>query len=153
MATPSPGRGAWHPKVSLLGAGLCALSLVASTGLAGLVASPAEASALPPTGATVTITPPTAPDVFIADSGNGRILKVPAGGGAQTTVASGLNTPEGVAVDAAGDVFIADTANNSVVEVPAGGGAQTTVASGLNTPEGVAVDAAGDVFIADTANN
>ena len=93
-------------------------------------------------------------DVFIADTGNNRVVEVPAGGGAQTTVpAIGLNDPPGVGVDGAGDVFIADPNNNQVVEVPAGGGAQTTVGSGLNYPAGVAVDGAGDVFIADAGNN
>jgi len=76
------------------------------------------------------------------------------GPGAQTTVASGLSEPVGVAVDGAGDVFIAAAYNQQVVEVPAGGGAQTTVpASGLSYPYGVAVDGAGDVFIGDYSNN
>ena len=44
-------------------------------------------------------------------------MEVPAGGGAQTTVGSGLNRPSGVAVDGAGDVFIADYLANRVVEV------------------------------------
>ena len=56
-------------------------------------------------------------DVFIADTDNNRVVEVPAGGGPQITVASGLNFPAGVAVDGAGDVFIADTGNNRVVEV------------------------------------
>jgi sugar lactone lactonase YvrE len=92
-------------------------------------------------------------DVFIADSGNNRVVEVPASGGAQTTVGSGLSNPNGVAVDGAGDVFIADTGNSRVVEVRAGGGAQITVGSGLSSPNGVAVDGAGDVFIADTGNS
>jgi large repetitive protein len=92
-------------------------------------------------------------DVFIADPSNTRVVKVPAGGGPQTTVGSGLINPVGLAVDGAGNVFIADTALNSVVEVPAGGGPQTTVGSGLTNPAGVAVDGAGNVFIADSGNN
>ena len=40
------------------------------------------------------------------------MVEVPAGGGAQTTVGSGLRYPVGVAVDGAGDVFIADIGNN-----------------------------------------
>ena len=92
-------------------------------------------------------------DVFIADAGNNRVVEVPAGGGAQTTVFSGLTFPTGVAVDGAGDVFIAGNYSSQVVEVPAGGGAQTTVGSGLNRPSGVAVDGAGDVFIADYLAN
>jgi len=68
------------------------------------------------------------------------------------SIGSGLNAPQGVAVDRAGDIFIADTGNNRVVEVPAGGGPQTTVGSGLNGPQGVAVDGVGNVFITDSGN-
>ncbi len=96
---------------------------------------------------SVTIPEPQ-PNVFIADSNNDRVVEVPADGGPQTTVGTGLYYPEGVAVDAAGDVFIADTLNHRVVEVPAGGGSQVTTATGLDQPSGVAVDAAGDLFIA-----
>jgi len=41
--------------------------------------------------------------------------------GIQSTVGSGLNQLEGVAVDAAGDVFIADADNNRVLEVTPNG--------------------------------
>ena len=58
-------------------------------------------------------------DVFIADSGNNRVVEVKADG-TQTTVGSGLTGPAGVAVDRSGDVFIADYANDRVVEVKAG---------------------------------
>jgi sugar lactone lactonase YvrE len=72
---------------------------------------------------------------------------------AQLTVpASGLKSPDGVAVDGASDVFIADESNNRVVKVTPSG-VQTTIGSGLSSPDGVAVDGAGDVFIADFANN
>jgi sugar lactone lactonase YvrE len=106
-----------------------------------------------PTGTTVSVDPPPAPDVFIADGGSSRVVEVPAGGGAQTTVGSDLVYPNAVAVDAAGDVFIVDNGNSQVVKVPAGGGPQTTVGSDLNGPFGVAVDAAGNVFIADAYNS
>jgi streptogramin lyase len=68
---------------------------------------------------------------------------------------SGLDDPQGVAVDAAGDVFVLDYYNGGrVVELPADGGApQTLPFSGLNGPQNVAVDAAGDVFVADTGND
>jgi hypothetical protein len=98
------------------------------------------------------VTVDTAGDVFIADSGNNRVVEVSAGGGLQTTVGSGFLQPKGVAVDAAGDVFIADTGNNQVVEVPAGGGPHITIAK-LNQPRGVSVDAAGQVFIANTGTS
>ena len=132
-------------------------NVVASTLVAGIGNGPAMAfmpgaqvtvaSGFAPTGVAVD----AAGDVFIADDTNGQIVEVPAGGGAQKTVASGLSAPGGVAVDGAGNVFIADSGNNQVVEVPAGGGAQTTVASGLSGAAGVAVDGTGDVLIAEPA--
>ena len=63
--------------------------------------------------------------------GNSQVVKIPAGGGAQTTVGTGLSAPHGVAVDGAGDVFIADTGNQSrwwrfrPVAVPDHGGQRT----------------------------
>ena len=86
-------------------------------------------------------------DVFIADSGNNRVVEVPAGGGASITLASGLSFPSGVAVDGAGNVFIADSSNDRVVEVPAGGGSQVILYATSSTIAGVAVDGAGDLFV------
>jgi hypothetical protein len=85
-------------------------------------------------------------DIFIADPYNSRVVEIPAGGGAQTTVGTGFDFPMSVAIDGAGDVFIADAA---LWEIPAGGGTQVVVG-----PEGtgVTVDGAGDVFIADPDN-
>jgi hypothetical protein len=106
-------------------------------------------------GGLVAVAEDGAGDIFITDSYNSQVVKVPAGGGAQTTVGSGLNFPYGVAVDGAGDVFIADANNGRVVEVPAGctsAACQTTVASGLNRVTGIAVDGAGDVFVAESDN-
>src|SRR5882757_2886878 len=97
-------------------------------------------------------------NVYIADSGSGRVLKeTPSVGGftQSTVVGSGLSNPYGVAVDGAGNVYVADTYNNRVLEETpsAGGYIQTTVGSGLNAPRGLAVDGSGNVYIADTANN
>ena len=90
------------------------------------------------------------------------------GDGGPATAAE-LNSPTGVAVDAAGDLFIADSGNNRIREVNLATGMITTVAGNgtggysgdggpataaeLDYPEGVAVDAAGDLFIADSDNN
>ena len=68
----------------------------------------------------------------------------------RTLVSSGLNTPDGVAVDGAGNVYIADTGNNAIKEWNAATQTVSTlVSSGLNYPHGVAVDGAGNVYIAD----
>jgi sugar lactone lactonase YvrE len=101
----------------------------------------------PPT----TITVAQVGDVFIADKSN-QVLDTGLDGGSQDSIASGLDDPEAVAVDAAGDVYIADAGNNRVVEVPTDGDPQITVGTGLSHPHGVAVDPIGDVFIADSGN-
>jgi len=92
-------------------------------------------------------------NLFFVDRANKRVVKAPAGGGAQSTVIGGLNAPFGLAIDGAGDLFIADEGNDDVVKVPAGGGATSHLGSGLISPTGLAVDGAGNVYVADTANH
>ena len=122
-------------------------------------------------------------NLFIADSGNNRIRRLTPGGVISTIAGSGvpgfsgdggaavsaaLNSPLGIAVDAAGNLFIADTGNNRIRKVAPGGVISTVAGSGvpnfsgdggaavnaaLNSPLGIAVDAAGNLFIADSGNN
>jgi IPT/TIG domain/Putative Ig domain/NHL repeat/Glycine rich protein len=93
---------------------------------------------------------PQAGAVFAVDTGNtsgsGQLVQM-LPGGPQTTLASGLNNPSGVGVDAAGDVFVV-IFNSDVVEYPADGSAQRTLAGG-GFPESLTVDAQGDVFVGD----
>ena len=100
----------------------------------------------------------SAGNVYIVDSVAGLVEKVPAGGGAKTTVARGpeLASPDNVAVDSAGNVYIYDSGHQRIVKVPAGAGAPTTVVSGLTTRSmlsGLAVDSAGTIYIGDPDNN
>jgi len=91
-------------------------------------------------------------DIFF--SGNQRIKEwTAANSNVVNLVTSGLNSPQGVAVDGSGNVFIADTINSVIKEKSALTGNVTTIVSGLNWPSGVAVDGAGNLFIADTLNN
>ena len=98
-------------------------------------------------------------NVYIADTGNNRVLKETLSGGSyiESTVAlSGLANPEGVAVDGSGNIYIADTGNSRVLkETPSGSGyTESLVASsGLSSSGGVAVDGSGNVYIADTGNS
>ena len=71
-----------------------------------------------------------------------------------TLVSSGLNQPDGLAVDSAGNVYIGDTFNNAVKEWSVASNTVTTlVSSGLIQPFGVAVDGVGNVYIADLGHN
>jgi uncharacterized protein (TIGR03437 family) len=121
-------------------------------------------------------------NVYIADSVNNRVRKV-SGGNISTVAGNGVysysgdggpatsaqfNSPQAVAVDAAGNLYIADTGNNVVRQVTAKGIVTTIAGTGtagfggdngaatsaqLNAPQGIAVDSAGNVYVADTANS
>ena len=120
-------------------------------------------------------------NLYIADYSNNRIRMV-TGGTISTLAGNGvlgfggdngpapsaqLNSPSGVALDAAGDLFIADNGNNVIRQVTSGvittiagngtpsysGDYGPAAAAGLDGPFGVATDSAGRIFIADSGNN
>ena len=62
---------------------------------------------------------------------------------------SGLKSPNGIAVDAAGDVFVSDDELNEVLELPTGDAPAVRTFSGLPGALGVGVDGAGDLFVGD----
>ncbi|MEU2870421.1 NHL repeat-containing protein [Streptomyces olivoreticuli] len=116
-------------------------------------------------------------NLYIADTNNHRVRKVSPNGIITTVAGNGqagfvsdggpavatkLNTPHAVAVDAAGNLYIADYANhrvrkvtpNGIITTVAGNGQAGFVSDGgpaiatkLNGPTGVAVDAAGNLYI------
>jgi hypothetical protein len=122
-------------------------------------------------------------NVFIADQSNCRIREVSAATGIITTVAgngscgfsgdgvateNGINTPQGVAVDANDNLFIGDT-NDQLIRWVSPSGIMTTIggiygragytgdgglatAAELYYPVGVAVDTAGNVLVSDQYN-
>src|ERR1017187_6924835 len=67
-----------------------------------------------------------AQNLYVANANNNTIIKItPAG--AQSTFASGLDGPYGMAFDRAGDLFVANANNNTIIKItPAG--AQSTFA-------------------------
>ena len=121
-------------------------------------------------------------NVYIVDTSNHRVLRLPPGGTLQTAAGNGsrgsagdagaarlaqLNTPSACATDSAGNLFIADTANHAIRKVSPAGVISTVAGSGaagasgdegaaalcrMDSPRGVAVDDLGDIFIADTGN-
>jgi len=125
----------------------------------------------------------SAGNLYIADFGHSRVLKVSSGGSIISAVGSGtigfsgdggpaagaqLKNPAGVALDAAGNLYIADQGNYRVREVSADGIITSIAGNGTKSfsgdgglaararllyPVGMAVDRTGNVYIADTANN
>ena len=93
----------------------------------------------------------TAGNVYVADSGNSRVLELAAGSAAQEVLPfTGLSNPQGVAVDRAHNIYVTDAWNNRVLEQAAGSSTQSALPfTGLTYPSGVAVDTAGNVYITD----
>jgi hypothetical protein len=89
-------------------------------------------------------------NVYTADWETGRVIEVPASGGAAFAVGSGFADPAGVAVDGAGNVYISDPDNNRLAEVPAGSAEVITLATQSTlkfSPVAVAVDGHGNIFV------
>lgn len=99
-------------------------------------------------------------EVYVADTGRGRIARFAADGRPLGTLGGGLLArPLAVALAPDGDLYVADGGEDRVVELsPAGrrlaswGGAGTAPGR-FAEPAGVAVDAAGEVFVADRGND
>ncbi|MCW3128169.1 MAG: repeat protein [Bacteroidetes bacterium] len=134
------------------------------------------------TGATQFINPTgvfvdASGNIYVADAGNARIQKFPAGSTSSTsavTVAGGngegnaanqLAGPSSIFVDATGALYVADQVNHRVQKFPAGSTSATngaTVAGGngpgadanqLFAPYAVYLDAGGDLYVADGGNH
>ena len=63
---------------------------------------------------------------------------------------TGLNHPDGVAVDGAGTVYVTDSDNDKVLKVDPGSSTPTVLPiTGLTVPSGIAVDSADAVYVTD----
>jgi sugar lactone lactonase YvrE len=105
-------------------------------------------------------------NIYIGDSSNNRVLKVPPTDPTCSTPADCIligghltfNGVTGVAIDGSGNVYIVDSRNNRVVKVPptdptcAVTADCPTVGSSLTNPFGVALDGGGNVYITNGNN-
>lgn len=117
------------------------LALVVQTlALLGLAAAPA--SAADPLGLE-------SGDLVIADTGHGAVIVVPADGGPDRVLATGLDGPGPVAVTPAGDVVVGETTSGDIQLIRADGSVEQlnvgNYVSGLST---LALDGEGNVLVA-----
>jgi serine/threonine-protein kinase len=94
------------------------------------------------------VTLDAASNVYLADTGNNRILKLAADAASPITLPLGeLREPVRVAVDADGELYVSDSGNNRILKLAAHAASPVVMPlDELSDPGGVAVDAAGAVY-------
>src|SRR5437867_1985902 len=86
-----------------------------------------------------------AQNLFASDAIAGSIYEFTPGG-TQSTFATGLNHPWGLAFDSAGNLFEADFNSNNIYKFTTAG-ARSTFATGLSNPMDLAFNSAGNLFV------
>ncbi|MFN0291065.1 DUF6443 domain-containing protein [Pedobacter helvus] len=118
-------------------------------------------------------------NVYVADAGNHRILKVAPGGTAITLAGGGyagyadgtgtsalFQHPSALAVDGSGNVYVSDQQNHRIRKISPGGVVSTVAGSGsagssngtgtsasFSSPIGLALDGQGNLYVADYSNH
>lgn len=163
---------------------LCLLVLLSAIGVEARAGAQAVSATTVPLSRPTGIAFDARGNLYLAETNRHVVVKVDAGGNLTTIAGTGvqgfagdggpataaqLDSPTGLALDAAGDVYVADTHNQRVRRIKAASGVITTVAGDgtagyggdggpataamLNRPGALAVDAAGNVYVADTNNH
>lgn len=157
------------------------ITTIAGTGVAGFSGDGGAAASAQLSNPTA-LALDSSGDLFIADTDNHRVRKISgttittvAGDGEQTfsgdgalATAAGIDSPSGIAVDAAGKIYIGDTHNQRIRVVDTAGIISTLAGNGskayggdggpaadasLARPRGLSVDAQGNIYVADSDNN
>jgi sugar lactone lactonase YvrE len=97
-------------------------------------------------------------NLYIADNNSNNVYKLAPGGSTlQNVTPSGftLNSPSGLAFDAAGDFFVLDSGNSRILEVPGADPSHPyqVPITGLNIASSLALDPSGNLYVTDYSNN
>ncbi len=91
-------------------------------------------------------------NVYVADQFNGLLRKI-APSGVVTTVARGLDQPDGVKADSQGNVYVSEWKGNRVLKVGPQGTVSIVQAEGLKEPTGIVVESSGTIVVGEHGYN
>jgi hypothetical protein len=102
-----------------------------------------------------TPTPPAAGKIYITTYENNTLATYGLDGAQETPMITfGLDSPQGLAVDASGKIYVTNWIANTVTTYTAAGVPTTpTITAGISEPDGVAVDANGKIYVTNVGNN
>jgi sugar lactone lactonase YvrE len=92
-----------------------------------------------------------AQNLYLLNYGGGSVTKITPGG-TQSTIATGLSSPNCLAINSAGNLFVGGQYNGIITEITPGG-VKSTFATGLQNPFALAFDSTGNLFVANTGAN
>lgn len=97
-------------------------------------------------------------NLYIADTGNNRIVYLPYTGSWNvanaSVIGSGLSAPLATTVDSSGNLYVADSGSGQIYKLqPPFTGTQQLVAVGYSNPSALATDASGSLFVVDQGAN
>ncbi len=94
-------------------------------------------------------------NLYIADTGNNRVIYLPYNGSWNaanaSVIGSGLTAPLATTVDPSGNLYIANSGSGQIYKLPPpfSSGIQQLVAVGYSNPSALATDASGSLFVVD----
>ncbi len=143
--------GAWVGALLAFGAIAGAIAMLAFAPRSGASTGNAAAPGLSNTGGSIYVTNVYRNTVTVYPAGsNGNVTPSATIGGSNT----GLNYPEGIALDGSGNIYVANSEGNTVTVYPAGSSGNVAPSStiggsntGLNYPLGIALDASGNIYV------
>ena len=91
--------------------------------------------------------------LFVGNFADNTVMKFDSGGKGVVFANTGLNGPEGLALDSRGNLYVANWGNDTVLKLDRAGRGSVFAGSVLRSPYGLALSAKGPLYVANGANN
>jgi len=94
----------------------------------------------------ILFTPARADTIYVSNYNDGTIDKV-SSNGTVSVFATGLNRPEGLALDSSGYLYVADSGNSCIMKFDPNGNSSVFASTGQQAPSALAFDRSGNLYV------